>query len=453
MTDPDTTGQTGTIQQFYEALLRSDTYSAKNLTLFQDNVLKDLLPFVAKHVPFYRDRLSPALRSDGSFNPESWAKLPILMPAEMRDNYEAFRPSEIPASHGSPARYVSSGSTGRSTAFYRSALSEVAQIAAQYRHYRAFNLDAKQNLAMIRAFDSTLARSRPVPADQTRVPWAAGWFVDGTAGYVQPLSVFTPVGKQVEWLQGMGEVYLNTVPSNALAIARYVARNPQSKPKLLAILTAGEPLTSEVRRQCLEYLGCKCINLYSSAECGLIACDCPAGNVMHVQSELCRAEVLNRSGKSARPGEWGRLIVTPLYNFAMPLIRYDTGDLVRAALSCSCGSNHLALEPDMGRPSNMFYRAPNKWFRPELDTAEMEGFVGQGRWQIIQTDLLAFDFRYMPKNTGAAIDERRIRATLIKALGRGTTVTIRPVAALGPASSGKFQSILNRFQVKRPTPI
>ncbi len=59
MTNPDTSGHTGTIQQFYEALLKSETYSAKNLTLFQDNVLKDLLPFVAKHVPFYRGRLSP----------------------------------------------------------------------------------------------------------------------------------------------------------------------------------------------------------------------------------------------------------------------------------------------------------------------------------------------------------------------------------------------------------
>ena len=84
MSNPDTSGQTGTIQQFYEALLKSDTYSAKNLTLFQDNVLKDLLPFVAKHVPFYRERLAPVFRNDGSFNPENWTKLPILTAAELR---------------------------------------------------------------------------------------------------------------------------------------------------------------------------------------------------------------------------------------------------------------------------------------------------------------------------------------------------------------------------------
>ena len=86
MSNSNTSGQTGTIQQFYEALLKTETYSAKNLTLFQDNVLKDLLPFVAKNVPFYRERLAPVFRDDGSFNPENWTKLPILTAAELRNN-------------------------------------------------------------------------------------------------------------------------------------------------------------------------------------------------------------------------------------------------------------------------------------------------------------------------------------------------------------------------------
>ncbi len=98
-------------------------------------------------------------------------------------------------------------------------------------------------------------------------------------------------------------------------------------------------------------------------------------------------------------GAWGRLIVTPLYNFAMPLIRYDTGDLVRAAAPCSCGRNHLTIERGMGRPSNMFYLPQKKWFRPELDTAMMEELLGNSRWQLVQTGASAFELRYMPKDT------------------------------------------------------
>lgn len=446
MINPDTSDQTGTIQQFYEALLRSDTYSAKNLTLFQDNVLMDLLPFVAKHVPFYREKLAPVLRNDGSFNPENWTKLPILTAAELRDNFDAFRPTELPASHGGIARYVSSGSTGRATAFYRSALSEVAQNAAHYRSYHAFNFDPQRNLAMIRTFDSALARSRPVPADRSKIPWAARWFSGGPTGFVQPLTVFTPVAKQVEWLRGLGEVYLNTFPSNALAIARYVARNPGTKPQLLAILTAGEPLTDETRRQCSEHLGCSCIDIYSSAECGLIANDCPVGEVMHVQSELCRVEILDQNNRPARQGAWSRLIVTPLYNFAMPLIRYDTGDLVRIAAPCNCGRNHLAIERGTGRPSNMFYLPEMKWFRPEFDAAVMEELLGDSRWQLVQIGESAFELRYAPKNAAFTIDVHKLRMVLKNALGARVSIEIKPVAALGPASSGKFLATSNYFR-------
>ena len=446
MINPDPQDQPGTIQQFYEALLKTDTYSAKDLTLFQNNVLKDLLPFVAKNVPFYRERLAPVFRGDGSFEPENWTKLPILTATELSANREAFRPTQLPASHGSVARHVSSGSTGRAAAFYRSALSGVALNAAHYRHYGAFKLDMQRNLAMIRAFDTALARSRPVPMDRSKIPWAADWFAGGPAGYIQPLTVFTPTANQVEWLCGLGKVYLNTFPSNALAIARHVARNPETRPELLAILTAGEPLTNEVRRQCAEHLGCSCIDLYSNAECGLIATDCSTGNTMHVQSELCRVEILDRNDRPARIGVWGRLIVTPLYNFATPLIRYDTGDLARTAAPCSCGRNHLTLERGMGRPTNMFYRPRKKWFRPELDIALMEDLTGHSRWQLVQSGASAFELRLMAKNVNTAIDTRGLKATLKKALGTGITVEIIPVAALGPASSGKFLTTANRIK-------
>ena len=446
MNNPDTSGETGTIQQFYEALLQSAAYSAKNLTLFQDNVLKDFLPFIAKNVPFYRKRLAPVFRADGSYNPENWSKLPIVTASELRNCPESFRPTELPVSHGAVARYVSSGSTGKATAFYRSALSEVAQNAAHYRHYRAFNIDPQRNLAMIRAFDTALARSRPVPVDRSKVPWAAEWFAGGPPGITHRLSIFTPVAKQIEWLRGLGDIYLNTFPSNALAIARYVARYPATRPRLLAILAVGEPLAEEVRSQCAEHLKCPCIDFYSSAECGAIASECPVGTVLHVQSELCRVEILGRNNKPVQQGEWGRLVATPLYNFAMPLIRYDTGDLVRTAAPCKCGRSHLAIERGIGRPSNLFHLPHRNWFRPEIDSATMEELLGHSRWQLVQTGALSFELNYVANSASAEIDIRSVRGLLKKALGSTGSTRINQVAALGPAASGKFPITLNRYR-------
>ena len=114
----------------------------------------------------------------------------------------------------------------------------------------------------------------------------------------------------------------------------------------------------------------------------------------------------------------------------MPLIRYDTGDLVRAAEPCSCGRNHLTIERDMGRPSNMLYLAGKKWFRPELDTAMMEVLLDNSRWQLVQIGVSAFELRYVPKKNGN-IDAPKLRTVLKKALGPATAIVIKPTAALG----------------------
>ncbi len=446
MTIQDPSTDSGTLRQFYEALLQSARYSLKDITGFQNNVLKDLIPFVAKNVPFYAKRLQPVMRADGSFNPENWNKIPILTAAEMRANSDGLRAYDIPPTHGELARYVTSGSTGDPVTFYRSGLSEVAQTAAQFRHFQAFNIDGKRNLALVRAFDPALSRSRPQPLDPAKPPWTTDWFAGGNAGYLQTLSVFTPIAKQVEWLCGLNEVYLNTFPSNALAIARHVARNPQMKPKLLAILTAGEILSDEVRRQCSKHLGCACIDLYSSAECGLIACDCAQQPGMHVQSELARVEILDSKDKPAKPGEWGRLIVSPLYNFAMPLIRYESGDLARVAPPCQCGSHHQAIERGESRPSQMFYRPGKGWFVPEIDTGDMEELLGNNRWKLVQTGASEFELHYMPVNANFDLDERKVRAFVKSRLGANAAVTIITVAALGPSGSGKYISDENRFK-------
>ena len=444
MITPESSTQTGTIQQFYEALMRSDSYSAKQLTAFQDNVLKDLLPFVASNVPFYKDKLKPVFHSDGRYNPEGWTKLPIISIKEVGAHYDAFRASEIPAAHGRAARHMSSGSTGKPVAFHRSALSEAGQNAAHYRQCSIFKLDTTRNLTMIRAFDSTVSRTRSTPQDPAKPRWAAEWFAGTSPGIIESLTVFTPLTDQVAWLCERGEIYLNTFPSNALAIARHVARHPQNKPRILAILTVGELLTEEVRRQCAEHLGCRCIDILSNAEAGLIAGDCPQENVQHVLSELCRVEILDKTNRPAKQGVWGRLIVTPLYNFAMPLIRYDTGDLVRVAPPCRCGRSHQAIEREMGRPSNLLRSTNKQWFRPELDSGKMEDLLGGFRWQLVQAGTKAFELNYMPTNTGSGVKERELRAFMKTKLGPHASLKIKPVAALGVSSSGKFLSTLNR---------
>jgi len=122
------------------------------------------------------------------------------------------------------------------------------------------------------------------------------------------------------------------------------------------ILCSVEMLFAPMREMIEEVFGCPVYNMYGAAEVGWIAAECPAGK-LHVFSFNNRVEVLNPDGSPTAPGGIGRVVVTPLHNLAMPLIRYDIGDLARVTSQpCSCGSPLPMLAEIEGRIVHHFVR-------------------------------------------------------------------------------------------------
>ncbi|MBM4835738.1 phenylacetate--CoA ligase family protein [Vibrio parahaemolyticus] len=84
--------------------------------------------------------------------------------------------------------------------------------------------------------------------------------------------------------------------------------------------------------------GQKIVSEYGSAESGIIAFECPYGN-MHVNEECCVLEVIE-----------GRAIVTNLIARSFPTIRYDLGDYVSVEdVECNCGRKSKVISEITGR--------------------------------------------------------------------------------------------------------
>ena len=66
-------------------------------------------------------------------------------------------------------------------------------------------------------------------------------------------------------------------------------------------------------------------------------------------SEGVKLEILDADDKPCPPGSIGRVIVTPLHNFAMPLIRYELGDYAEFSSPCPCGRGLPTLRAIRGR--------------------------------------------------------------------------------------------------------
>jgi phenylacetate-CoA ligase len=98
------------------------------------------------------------------------------------------------------------------------------------------------------------------------------------------------------------------------------------------------------------------LDAYGSTECGFVFMECAVGRHHH-NHRWSHAEVAPLPARAGLEGA-GVLVVTPLKNPWLNLVRFDTGDLVRRANGpCSCGEDGLVLESFEGRLKDVLVRA------------------------------------------------------------------------------------------------
>ena len=145
-------------------------------------------------------------------------------------------------------------------------------------------------------------------------------------------------------------VYFNGYTSSLVVFAKYLMRKNivlrDVCPTLKLCLPTSE-VCDDIDRRTLEHgFGVKIVNEYGAAELDLIAMEDNDGDWV-INEETLFIEILNDDGVPVDSGEEGRVIVTALYNKAMPFIRYELGD--RAILSPKMKNGRRVLERVSGR--------------------------------------------------------------------------------------------------------
>jgi len=139
-------------------------------------------------------------------------------------------------------------------------------------------------------------------------------------------------------------------PSAIGEMARRIVEEGKTMP-LQAVLTSSETLTPTTREQIEQAFGCPVYDFYGSAERVCYIHTCEQGSY-HIVPEYGITELI----PCEPPNEdCSRIVATGFWNRAMPLIRYDTGDLVvPSEAGCSCGRAFPVVEAIQGRLSHTF---------------------------------------------------------------------------------------------------
>lgn len=425
-----------------QQLDQSQWWRPEQLLDLQYKLLAPLLRHAARTVPYYTDRFKAA-----GFDPEatpltaeSLAGIPLLSRRDIQTSGESLLSRQIPSSHGSVHQSSTSGSTGEPVRVHSTSLNAFNWRVLTVREHLWHERDFRGKLAAIRQFGEGVALP---PHGSVADAWGSATNTLFDTGPCAMLSILAPVREQADWLVRENPEYLLSYPSNLLALIRHFDDNGLSLPRLRQVSTVSETVPPALREACRQAWGVPVADIYSSKEMGYIACQCPQHEHLHVQAENVLAEVLDADGRPCRPGEVGRLVVTNLYNYAMPLIRYDIGDYVELGEPCACGRGLPVLKRVVGRERNML-RLPNGDVRWPILGRPLAGHMQlpARQYQFIQKSLNLIEIRVAAARRFTAEETAALSAAFNAALAHEFEIRWVYVDAFVRNPSGKFEEFI-----------
>jgi phenylacetate-CoA ligase len=246
--------------------------------------------------------------------------------------------------------------------------------------------------------------------------------------------------------------YLHTYPSAALDFARNLQTAGVEIPQFRVVFAGSENMYSGQREAIEKLYGCRVYTWYGHSENVVMAGECEVSTSYHVFPEYGAVEVIKEDGTCAtQEGEVGELVGTSLFNTAMPLVRYRTGDwAVLGPKRCSCGRSYRLLSETRGR-----------WFQ-EMFVGKEGNFISITAVNM-HSDL--FDhvqqYQFHQKEPGRAVlrivrgpeyserDSQNILKQLLAKVGDSMELRLEFWDEIPRTAQGKFRFIVQEL----PTPI
>jgi phenylacetate-CoA ligase len=400
--------------------------------------LESLLLHASASVPFYADRLERAgYRPDRPLSDEVWSAIVPLERAEVQAAGAALNSRRVPSTHGSVGSWSTSGSTGRPITILQTALVRQVRRAFTIRNHLWHGHDFGAKMGVIRSLPNGTADypdglSLPNWGDVTESVMVTGPSVT--------LSLSATTDQQIEWLERRQPDYLHVYATALHALLQHVQRHGGGPRRLRSISTFAEMLTPETRTLCREIWGIELADMYSGRDVGVIALQCPNHEHYHVQSEGILVEVLDDRDQPCLPGEVGRVVATPLHNFAMPLVRYVNGDYAEVGEPCDCGRGLPVLKRVVGRTRNMLTLPDGRRMWPRLRLSTRDGFSSIRQFQFVQRSQARIEGRLVADPPLTPAEEVRLRALVLDRIGyAGFEVAFSYHDHIARSAGGKFE--------------
>lgn len=340
-------------------------------------LLQSQLGYCGQQVAFYQE-----LFNSLGFDPSKFSdltmleRLPVLSKADVRKRQSDFRGRSYQGDK--VHKSFSSGSTGEPFASYFDRL-------AWYRKKYLCKLRARMACGM--KLSQRVAILECEEKDKLDVKNQSLGFLSS----LMPMKVISMFQSEEAILQELARFKAENIyayPSHLFQIANN--SNPNQAPLipgLQRIFTSSEFLEQNVRQFVEQRFGVPIYDHYGSTEFKEIAWQCKEQRWYHVNYDEVICEVVDDAGNPVL-NEAGRVLITDLRNKAMPLLRFELGDIgVLTNDPCQCGYKGDSFRPMGGRASDNLKFGDNREVSAYQFTTAIEEIPGLRQYQIVQTSI------------------------------------------------------------------
>jgi phenylacetate-CoA ligase len=261
------------------------------------------------------------------------------------------------------------------------------------------------------------------------------------------LNLFDSIEDEINTLININPDIIVGYPSQLNLIARYVEQQSIAEIKPRTIFTTAELLDNNTRKLINSVFNLELVDLFGCVEVNRTAWECPEHQGYHLDIDSVVTEFV-KDGENVAAGERGNIVYTCLFNYAMPLIRYEVGDVgVPSGESCTCGRGLPMMKCVEGRADDFISLPSGKIISPIVLALVMKHSEGVVEYQLVQE---TFDKISAYLVVSEEFDEKHIEKLgedIRSALNNEVSVKIKIQDALKRGSTGKIRSVISKVGI------
>jgi len=406
------------------------TSDERKLLDFQMDHLRKLLLHAYQYVPFYSERLKNII-NDGNLDLHGFNGIALLTKEDIRKHGEKLSSKDI-----STRKWFynsSGGSTGEPVRFIQDDLFSRWSGASDRIYY--------ENIVGID--ELTVKKLMLWGSERDIFKSTMGWREKllRWLNNIKFLNSFRMSEKDMEEYVKIINSYkpdlIRAYAGSLYEISRFIEKKRTNIHRPKVIVCSAEKLRMEMREKIESTFGTKVYDYYGSREVDGIAGECSAG-LLHIFMFDKYVEVLNERNCSVREEEMGKIVVTTLHNYSMPLVRFEIGDTaILGPRKCKCGNLLPTLKDVTGRITDHFIREDGTIIYGEYFTHLFYLKDWVKSFCIIQEDYRNIRILVTLRGNVNEAEKREIEIKIKLVMGKDCKIAWEFVEEIPPTRSGK----------------